>query len=182
MSQQSGRRSCSRSSRSTRWWPSQTTKTNSGTKRLRKCCRLMTARVLQGGWLPLNIGACGGRVVVRDVQRGGTFNLPPSAPPRCDSCKHCPFSQWRCRSGSKSVSPLLRNVVMFRCISKTILCFSYLLLTVFSCFPVASLSFRGWAARGRSSTSTVTQSRGQGRLNWILKFYVSSSALWWVIQ
>lgn len=44
MSQQTGRRSCSRSCRSTRWWPSQTTKMSSGIKRSRRCSRLMTAR------------------------------------------------------------------------------------------------------------------------------------------
>lgn len=44
----SGRRSCSRSCRSTRWWQSRTTETNSGTKRSRKCCRLTRARLSQG--------------------------------------------------------------------------------------------------------------------------------------
>lgn len=45
-SQRTGRRNCSRSSRSTRWWLSQTTKTTNGTKRSRRCFRQTTARQL----------------------------------------------------------------------------------------------------------------------------------------
>ena len=47
MSQQTGRRSCSRSFRSTRWWRSQTTKTTNGIKRSRRCCKLTKAKQLQ---------------------------------------------------------------------------------------------------------------------------------------
>lgn len=43
-SQQIGKRSCSRSFRSTRSWPRRTTRTTSGIRRLRRCSRLKTAR------------------------------------------------------------------------------------------------------------------------------------------
>lgn len=45
-SQQTGRRSCSRSFRSTRWWRSRTTKTTNGTKRSRRCCKPTKAKQL----------------------------------------------------------------------------------------------------------------------------------------
>ncbi len=82
MSQQTGRRSCSRSFRTTRWWPSRTTKTTSGIKRSRRCSRLTTARqplcvCLLYGDLVQNVPRCEQWCI-----RGWTATS--SAPPNCD--------------------------------------------------------------------------------------------------
>lgn len=83
-SRRTGRRSCSRSFRSTRWWPSQTTETTSGIKRSRRCCRPTTARLPLGGWLPYSDVAQNGRIVTLD----SPGDRLPSAHPTLGSPVH----------------------------------------------------------------------------------------------